>query len=294
MPPDLDLDLIRCFLAVVECGGFTAAAGRLHLSQSAVSLKVQRLESLLEKEVFIRSSRSLKLTAEGEVVLGYGRRLLALNQEMLDRIQQSNQGGTLRLGVMPQFGLIPLPELLSQFKRSHPKIRLSVEVGMTSQMLTKLEAEEMDLVIGASGRPVPVALLEESLLLREQVVWVRAAGSLVDPSEDPLSLVLFPEPCLYRLAALERLEVAGRSWEAVYTSASLASVQAAVLADLGIGVLGERSVVPGMKVIATKGRQALPPLPDMGISIYRRKSSSNTLARVMGDFVSRAVDMATH
>ncbi|RYD25708.1 MAG: LysR family transcriptional regulator, partial [Verrucomicrobiaceae bacterium] len=104
MDTTLDLDLVRCFLHVAESGGFTQASRRLHLSQSAVSLKIQRLETLLDRKVFERTSRTLALTMEGELLLGYARRLIALSEEAVQTVSRRTIGGHLNLGIAQQFG----------------------------------------------------------------------------------------------------------------------------------------------------------------------------------------------
>lgn len=285
--PALDLDLVQCFLAVTESGGFTAAGRRLHLTQSAVSLKIQRLEALVGHSVFARTSRSLALTAEGELLLTYGRRLLALNHEMLDRISRAGDTGILRLGIMPQFGQQFLPALLSEFKRSHPQVELSVEVGMTGELLAGMEADRYDLVVGAAGFSTSGSLHEDRVLLREKVAWVQSSAAPLKPGKEPLPLVLFPAPCGYRKTALDLLDRAGLPWRIVYSSSSLSSIQAAVQAGLGIGVLGKSSILPGMKAVAAKA--GLPPMPDVAIAIYSRKSPSGALTGSFAAFLVAAI-----
>ena len=112
---DLDPDLLRCFVTVVESGGFTHASKRLHLTQSAITLKIKRLEDLLQRRLFLRTTKPLELTAEGEVVIGYALRLLELNQEMLQRITKPPQTETVRLGIVQHFGYHFLPTWLSEF-----------------------------------------------------------------------------------------------------------------------------------------------------------------------------------
>lgn len=286
--PDLDLDLVRCFLAVAESGGFTAAARRLNLTQSAVSLKVQRLESLLGHPVFVRTSRSVNLSAEGEIVEAYGRRLLATSREMVERVRGTAESGSLRLGVLHQFGQQRLPELLAEFRRAHPKVGLEVEVGMTAELLSLMDEGRYDMVIGAAAAALPGKYQEEPLLAKEPVAWVRSAKSAIDLRANPLPLVFFPAPCGFRRAALEALEKQGRTWQVVYSSASLSSIQAAVLADLGIGVLGKSSMLPGMRVLGKSS--ALPGFPDLSIVLYRRSSQATPLETSLALFLSAAVN----
>jgi DNA-binding transcriptional LysR family regulator len=290
--PDLDLDLVRCFLAIAETGSFTLASQRLNLSQSAVSLKIQRLEGLLDRKVFIRSRHSLELTPEGDLVLGYSRRLLDLSQEMLLLVAQPAVEGILRLGVVQQFGPEFLPNLLAQFKRQHPNVCLTVEVGMTPDLLLALEADQLDLVLGLAGcTPGPGAKInaftEDRIVLREPLVWVEGAQSSIDPKKDPVPLILFAAPCSFRKLATELMEKAGRPWQIVYSSASLASIQAAVQAGLGISILGKSSVLSGMCVISP--RSGLPALPDSALALYSRKSPFESLVRSLSTFVANAI-----
>ena len=290
---DLDLDLVRCFLVVAESGGFTSASRRLNLSQSAVSLKIQRLEALMDRRVFDRTSRSLKLTVEGEVVLGYARRLLALNQEMIHSVANPALEGVLRLGVVQHFGQSFLPGLLSQFKRAHPKVRLNVEIGMTVDLLSALEEDQLDLVMAASGyapdeKSKAGTFSERRVLMRESLVWVQSDSSVIDPKDNPVPLVLLPPRSGFRRITLDVLERAGRSWQIAYSSASLASLQAAVQADLGIAVFSKSSVLPGMRVIKT--RLGLPPLPQTAIAVYTTNSPTKPLVAKLIDLVSMAVE----
>src|SRR6266446_1104935 len=116
--PDIDLDLIRCFLTVVESGGFTQASKRLHVTQSGITLKIKRLEQQLKCRLFRRTVKPLELSAEGEIVLGYARRLLDLNQEMVQRVAKPKHEAVLRLGVVDHFGPQLLPQWLAEFKKT--------------------------------------------------------------------------------------------------------------------------------------------------------------------------------
>lgn len=290
--PDLDLDLLRCFLAVAESGGFTAAAKRLNLSQSAISLKIQRLEAMLGHEVFIRTSRSLTLTREGDTVLGYARRLLDLSQEMIHLVAQPAVEGVLRLGVLQQFEQQILPDLLSRFKERHPKICQTVEVGMTADLLKALEEDRLDIVLGAAGHTSSMgtkfgAFHEADVLLREPMVWVQSARSAIDPTRTPIPLVVFAAPCGFRRTALHLLEKVGRLWRIAYSGTSLASIQSAVIADLGISILGKSSVLPGMKIVGA--REGLPALPNLSIAIYSCKSADESLVRSLSTFIAAAI-----
>lgn len=288
--PDLDLDLVRCFLVVAETGGFTSASRQLNLSQSAVSLKIQRLEAALGQKVFIRKTRSIALTPEGDLVLAYARRLLDMGQEMLKLVAQSQVQGVLRLGVIQQLDPQFLPNLLRQFKRQHPHVCLTVETGMTVELLRALGEDRLDLVLGAAGHATGDAekdgvYVEHRALVREPCVWVQSSSSDLDLAEKAVPLILFPAPCGLRKVVLERLERCGRPWQIVYSSGSLASIQAAVEADLGISAMAQSAVLPGMKIINAAW---LPALPDTAITLYSRKTPYASLARSLTTFIAAA------
>jgi DNA-binding transcriptional LysR family regulator len=253
--PDLDIDLLRCFVTVAERGGFTAAGEHLGRSQSAVSLKVKRLEELLGgKRILERTSRSLALTDEGELLLGYARRILELNDETVRRIGAPPAEGQLRFGIAEYFVPQHLPGILAAYARRQPKVRIEVRVGTTAALTAALDAGELDLVVGKRDPSDP----RGRLVGREPLVWVAAEGFSIDAAQ-PLPLLVLPAPCSYRQAALGALEAGGRTWRVVLTSASIMGVQAAVTAGLGLAALGRGSVLPGMRVAGS--REGLPALP---------------------------------
>ena len=149
--PDIDLDLVRCFVTVVESSGFTQASKRLHLTQSAITLKIKRLEDLLGQRLFVKTVPPPELTLEGEIVLGYAFRLLELNREMVTRVSKSDAMTTIRLGVISHFGYHHLPLWLSAFKKACPQIRVVTDMGMTDELLKSLDEDRFDLVIAGAG-----------------------------------------------------------------------------------------------------------------------------------------------
>jgi DNA-binding transcriptional LysR family regulator len=239
--PDLDLDLLRCFVTVAEQGGFTSGGQALGLTQSAVSLKVKRLEELVGRRVFERTSRSVALTRDGEALLGYARRILALNDEAVRRLVAPAVAGRLRLGVADHFVPRNLAPLLAKFARTYPEVRLEVEVGRSHELRAAQEAGRLDLVLGkrrdgeTAGRPI----------FTEAVVWA-AAPDWRPPEDRPLPLAMLPPGCMFRDRALTALARANLAHEVVYTSASLLGVAAAAQAGFAVTVLGRSGFLPGL------------------------------------------------
>ncbi len=254
--PDLDIDLLRCFATVAAEGGFTAAGHALGLTQSAISLKIKRLEDLLGKRVFERTSRALSLTADGEVLLVYARRLLALNDEAVRRMIAPPVRGRLRLGVADHFVPQQLAAILSRFARTYPDLRLEVEVGRSQELRAACDRGALDLAI-AKRRDGEQS---GTLISTETLVWVAAEEfELADPADAggvPLRLAMLPAGCMFRDRALTTLARANIANEIVYTSASLLGVIAAVQAGLAVTVLGRSTLPPGLR--------ELPALPRLG------------------------------
>ena len=290
--PDLDLDLVRCFVTVVKTGGFTRASKELHLTQSAITLKIKRLEDLLQRRLFSRTTKPLALTPEGQVVLGYASRLLDLNLELFQRLAKPREIGVLRLGIVQHFGYHFLPVWLSEFKKDWPGARLVTDMGTTADLLKGLEEERFDLVIAPAGYATSAqsrmaSMLQEQYLQKEPLIWVQAERSKIDAAKDPVPLITFGPLCRFRPIAVEALRKAGRSWEIVYDSPSISSVQMAVEADLGLSILSPFWLVPGIDIAGKKAK--LPPLPTSHLALYSRKSPPQPSVQRLASFLANRV-----
>ena len=290
--PDLDLDLVRCFVTVVESGSFTQAAKRLRLTQSAITLKIKRLEDLIQRRLFLRTTKPLGLSLEGEIVLGYASRLLDLNREVIQRVAGAPEINLLRLGIVEHFAYHSFPVWLSEFKSGWPNVQIVTDMGMSCELLKGLEEERYDLVIASAGYTAmaheeAAPALKERHLQKETLVWVQAEESKIDPRKDPLPLVMFGPLCRFRPIGLDALRQAGRSWEIVFDGGSLPSVQTAIKADLGLSILSPLSVVPGIKLVGKN--RGLPSLPQVDLAFYNRRSGSPSIVEEIADFILKAV-----
>jgi DNA-binding transcriptional LysR family regulator len=166
-------------------------------------------------------------------------------------------------------------------------------MGMSQDLVNALAEGGYDFVIATAGKTPSPALkaelvTQERILLTEPLVWAQGGSSSIDPQTDPVPLVLIGPPCSYRRVALEALEKAGRPWHIVYSSSSLASIQSAVQAGLGIAIGGRSSVRPGMKIVGPK--EGLPKLPKTSLAIYSRQSAAEPLAQHLSALIVKAVD----
>jgi DNA-binding transcriptional LysR family regulator len=282
MPRMLDLDLLRSFVSVVDAGGFTRAGERVHRTQSTVSQQIRRLEESVGRPLLVRDGKRVTVTEEGERLLSYARRILALAQEARDVVARPSGDGLVRLGIPEDFAASRLTELLSGFVRARPGLRLDVRCDLSVRLRGALERGELDLALfkRAAGEGDAIAAWPERLR------WVTGRNRPVDPQSDPLPLVVSEQGCLYRNHAIHTLEAAGRSWYVAFSSPNLSGLQAAISAGLGIGILPDSAILAGHRVL---GANDLGPLPKTELALCASPGASpatHRLAAMLKDFCS--------
>src|SRR3954471_5834925 len=208
---NLELDLLRSFAAVADTGSFTAAADLVARTQSAVSMQIKRLEEILGRRVFDRSSRALALTTDGEVLLDYARRMLELNDESLRRIARPPVTGRARLGVTEYFVPNEVPRILARFAAAHPGVQLEVRMGLSRDLRVELDAGRLDAAIVR----LDVAKAAEPIW-QEAQHWVAAEGWTLEKGE-AIPLIVLPPGCVLREFAMETLKRHKRPWRLAYT-----------------------------------------------------------------------------
>jgi DNA-binding transcriptional LysR family regulator len=262
LPRDLDLDLLRTFVAVVDGGGFTRAAERLHRTQSTVSQQLKRLEERLSTPLLERNTRNVTLTERGELLLGYARRLLTLNDEALGALAETRLQGRVRLGSAQEVADGGLAELLAHFTRLNPGVALEVRVDANLRLRDEVERGELDLAVIFQEPGEPGKGVRSEVMDRLRRVWVSNRDFQVGPDE-PLPLVVANAPCIFRNAVLGTLDAVGRPWRIALSTPSLAGMRAALRAGLGIGVRTDRWLEDDLVIVDGD----LPPLPEVELAL---------------------------
>lgn len=275
---NLDLDLLRAFVAVAEAGSFTRAGARLGRTQSAVSLQIQRLETQLGVQLLTRDPRRSAPTPTGEALLIQARRLLRLNDEIVAGVTEHSLEGEVRLGAPEDFATAHLPEVLGDFSRAYPHVNLSVTCDLTLHLIEQMSQGELDLAL-IKREPLGPAL--GAPVWREPLVWVAADASLLTAYER-VPLVAAPAPCVYRKRAISALDEIGKPWRIAYTSPSLAGQHAALRAGLGVTVL-PREMAPD-DLITLDPSDGLPALADTEITLIRARTLPVAAER-LADFI---------
>ncbi|KNY14358.1 LysR family transcriptional regulator [Shinella sp. SUS2] len=263
--PMFSPQLLISFVAVCETASFTRAADRVSLSQSTVSQQVRRLEELLGKALFERTSHEVHLTEEGIKLLSYARRIIALNEEAHDALAGPWRDGALRLG-MPEDFTVPTVDLLAAFKREHPHLRLDVTSGLSPDLHRAYQQEELDLVLVKQRRVhLPRAARPEPLL------WL---DSKAHPAieQSPVPIAVFPVNGLYREELCGALDGLGIRWRVSYSGGGLAALAAASAAGLGISLLPASCRLPAHRVLGAAER--LPPVEDFELALFYRDTAT--------------------
>lgn len=247
--PLLDLDVLRTFVAIAETGSFTTAANSVFRTPSAVSMQIKKLEDILGRAVFLRDARSVTLTTDGEMLLGYARRMLAINREAVSKFIIPDIVGVVRLGSPDDFGERVLPHVLKRFAQTHPSIAVDVIIDQSSNLRRRMDDRALDITLLTNSCKATAAGAE--VLLTEAIVWAGAKGGCAHMRE-PLPVSIWEEGCAWRAGALEALGREGRNYRVAYMSAHTAGQRAAILSDLAVAplpksFLGEELVELGPK-----------------------------------------------
>lgn len=268
IPIDLDIDMLRCFVEVSTTGSFTKTGKNIGLTQSGVSVKIRRLEERLSATIFNRTSKSLSLTLEGEVLLEYAKRILSIHDEAVSRLTQPKASGNLRVGLIDYFLPELLPTILSKFRKQYPNIHLEVHSGFGMTLIPMFEQGELDVVV--TGKDSYTG--NSRTLAQEPLVWV-IGNDAETTLQEPIHLVLLPAPCSFRKIATEGLKDAGLQWEVLFTGTSIANIHAAVQAGMGLSILPKGAVKEGVKVAPP--HLNLPDLPMYSIALVMDDQKEN-------------------
>lgn len=285
--PVLDPEQLRSFVAVARHRSFTSAARALSVQQSTISQRVRRLEAAVARQLFVRDTHSVTLTADGEAMLGFASSLLEMQETAIDYFAASQLRGSLRLGASEDFVATELPEILRRFRRSHPLVDLQLTVALSGMLHEQLERHELDVVLakrrggGTDGQR----------LWREQLTWIGAPGIEL-PVAEPLPLVCLPPPSVTRELALAALADARRPWRAVCTSTSLSGITAALTAGLGVTAFVRGLVPPGTEDLS--GRPGLPPLEPVEFVLRRHPATDRNSQREVVDALVNAIVANAH
>jgi DNA-binding transcriptional LysR family regulator len=273
---NLDIELLRTFVAVVERESYAAAADSVSRTPSAVTQQMQRLETFFGKRLFERAGRGKRVTADGMKLLDYARRLLAINDEACMALAGTPVAGEIRLGAPHDITDSILPNLLAHCSRLFPELRIAIHMGRSPNLLQALRKGDIDLTVAAREAPE----LRQLTLRTSPIVWMCASNYRHDANR-PLPLIVAAEASFFRQVAIGHLDRAGIPWRITYSSPTVVGVRAAVRAGLGVTARPVEMLGSGLRVLGDDA--ALPRLPDISFRLYLSSTSTNALARRLFD-----------
>ncbi|MES9900594.1 MAG: LysR family transcriptional regulator [Sedimenticola sp.] len=269
----LNLDEVVTFQAVASIGNFTIVAEQLHVTQSTISHQIKRLEEQVGQKLFVRTTRSVKLTLAGERFLPHAEKLIAVSNAAELSVSVENITGEVRIGVPEEFACSKLPELLTRFRLHYQKVALAIEVGVGSALTDKIESGGLDIAI---VKEVPASA---DCIRREQLVWVGRKEVL---EINPMPFAFFPSPCSFRTVAIAAMESRSIVYSVVLTSASLEVLRIAAEAGTVVTVTAHSQCPPSL-LLQSCG-DGLPELPEMGYRIKWNQKSAQPV-KIAADII---------
>lgn len=270
--PSIDSELLRSFVAIADHGSFTRAANVVNRTQSAVSMQMKRLEEdVLQRPLFARDGRQVQLTAEGQVLLGYARRILKLQGEVFTSLRQPHMVGSIRVGTPDDYVMRFLPGILAQFAQTYPLVQVEVHCEPSYQLLQRQDLD-LSIISREPGNEIG------QLLRQERFVWAQARGHNLH-ERNPLPLAMFNAGCYCRAWACNALDATERSYRVAYTSPSLSAIMAVVGVGLAITAQLESIITPDLQIIGAA--EGMPELPQTSIVLLRNPNSHSPVTETL-------------
>lgn len=282
MPNNIDIGLLRAFLAVVDTGGMTSSARVLNLTQAAVSLQIKRLEDHFSAQLFERDRKGMKLTPTGQRLVVQARRMVRNNDEVWSAMNEAEFEGEIRLGMPSDFVRCFGAPILKQFDQAWPRVRVSLVCETTQRLLEKLDRGEVDLTFTVEKKCGHNGVT----LLSDPLVWVGAKGGQAY-ERDPLPISTDDETCSLRPYALKALADVGRTWRWVCEDKNFDPILATLEADIAVAPLLACTVPPDFEILGE--RHGMPPLLNFWINLYVPHTGATPLAAELANHIRDVV-----
>ncbi|PAU38793.1 LysR family transcriptional regulator [Vibrio coralliilyticus] len=267
---DLQIDWLKSFVAIVDAGSLSNATASVHRSQSAVSMHLKKLENATGRRLIVRGSRSIDLTEEGQVLLGYARRILDLHSEAQAAFHGNELVGQVKLGVPEDYAAEYLTPILRNFASRFAGVEIELDCEQSTSLIPRVESNDLDLALVSRDNAS-----RGTLLFQEPMVWVGAPQFEVWRRET-LPIAVYESSSLARRSAINSLAKHGRPYKVVYNSSSVAGQIAAVESGLAVAVFTQCSVPEHLEVLGHE--HGLGSLEPMEVAVYRSKASKGSRA----------------
>jgi DNA-binding transcriptional LysR family regulator len=266
----LELDLLRTLVAIADTGSFNKAARAVFRTPSAVSMQMKKLEDQVSRPLFAKNGRSVTLTPDGDSLVGYGRRILKLADEAMQRFRAPSIQGTIRLGAPDDYAVQFLPDILGRFAASHPNVEVDLSCQSSTDLLKRLDANDVDIALVSSGH----GQLSSNTVHREPLVWAGLRHGCAH-EKSPLPLAVSHVGCCWRRQAIHALDRASIPYRLAYTSKHYLGQLAALMGGLAIAPLPLSSVKGDLMILDDD--VGLPPIGHYEIELRRAGAAHGPL-----------------
>lgn len=270
MAKNIDIVTLRSFATVVQQGGVSKAAKTLHVTQSAISQHIKRLETLLNTQLFERSGRQVQLTASGDQLMEYATRILATNDEIIQHFNQQSKKERLAIGISEHISHIYLPRILSSSVQNSPHIEVDAKIGLNQELYADLNSEQLDIALLVSEPGIHSL----QVIAQQPVTWVSSPDIKPEHFSDSLPIVVYGGPCMFRTMMISILESHKIPWKVTYTASSIRDLKAALEAKMGFSALLQAEIDGNLQPLSAQEHQ-LPGLPEVDI-IMSNKANMKT------------------
>lgn len=280
---NLDMDVLRTFATGIELGSFAKAAERLGRSQSAISTQLRKLEEQVGQPLVQKAGRGLVPTAAGESLLGYARRILDLNDEAVTMLRDAKVEGWVRLGLPQGFAETWLPAVLGGFSRAHPKVRVEAREERNAVLIDKLSKGELDLALAWDDG---AKTLYAEPLAELEIAWIARPDWPAWPllEAEPLPVIAFEAPCVFRSLGVEALDRAGIAWRVAFVSPSLSGLWAAAEAGLGVTIRTAIGLPKSLRMLEPAAC-GLPELPSIRLALHTAEAQPRAAVARLADIL---------
>lgn len=275
---NFDVDQLKSFLAIADTGNFTRAAADVNKSQSAVSMQMKRLEETIGHPIFARDGRASRLTADGERLVDYARRLVALNDEALHTFSKTELTGTVRFGTPDDYADLFLPEILARFNRTHPQVNVDVECYQSAVLANHVRKAELDLaVVTFNGGDI-----KGEALMSTDLLWVTSSRHQTHLAK-VLPIAAASISCEWRKLVVKTLEKEKRDYRVAYLSPNFSTVCAVVTQGLSVAAMPRICVKPGMRILTAA--DGFPKLGAFDIGLIQKPGKASRAAQALAQHV---------
>ncbi|WP_226475248.1 LysR family transcriptional regulator [Pseudomonas sp. MWU16-30323] len=274
--PSIDTEVLRTFVAIADQGGFTRAGEQVNRTQSAVSMQMKRLEEdVLQRKLFERDGRQVRLTPEGQVLLGYARRILKLHSEVFNTLREPHMVGLVRIGTPDDYVMRYLPGILKRFSKAYPLIQIEMHCE-SSPVLMQRRDLDLTVISREPGNEIG------ELLRHERMVWVAAPCFCMDEHTAlPLAISGLDSFCTQWARAA--LDAQGQEYRLAYHSSNGAAILAVVGAGLAVTINMESLVTEDLRILGAA--DGFPPLPSVNLRLLRNPRTTSPITECLAEYI---------